>query len=168
MDRPQKIYFEKIFFEKKKSQKKRRFWGGIYQLKNTSDCIKTDPPCPGRNKKKKSPKKNRTQIWCLFLCFCYKNTRFGVIFLGHGCFAAMAAKQPWPLRGRGRLPSVEFSLNKFTGKTVPENYTLFFGENTFFVILLIKKLWDLSRTTDLVEIIRMLFLSKIDWRTLKL
>ena len=31
-------------------------------------------------------------------------------------------------------------LKKFSGKSVPENYTLFFGKNTFLVILLIKTL----------------------------
>ena len=79
-----------------------------------------------------------------------------------------------PLRGAlGRAPPPVCRaeiLKKFRGKSVPENYTLFFGEkNKFLVILPIKTLWDLSKTTDLVEIIRMqFFLSQIDWRTLEL
>ena len=51
MDRPKKQYFEKIFF-RKKCWKHETFFLTIYQLKNTSDCIKIDPPGPGRNLKK--------------------------------------------------------------------------------------------------------------------
>ena len=62
-----------------------------------------------------------------------------------------------PLRGAlGRAPPPVCRaeiLKKFRGKSVPENYTLFFEKHVF----LLKTLWDLSRTTDLVEIIRMQF-----------
>ena len=45
----------------------------------------------------------------------------------------------------------------------------FLGKKIFCVILLIKTLWFVSRTTDLVERIReQFFLSKIDWRSLEL
>ena len=45
----------------------------------------------------------------------------------------------------------------------------FLRKSTFWVIFPLKTFWNLSRTTDLVEIIRMqFFLSKIDWRTLEL
>ena len=71
-----------------------------------------------------------------------------------------------PLRGaQGRAPPPGCRaeiLKKFTGKSVPENYTLFFGKT-------LKTLWNLSRTTDLVERIRMQFFSsKIDWKSLEL
>ena len=42
-------------------------------------------------------------------------------------------------------------LKKFIGKNVPENCTLFFGKKRFFPS---KTVWNLSRTTDLVETIR--------------
>ena len=66
-----------------------------------------------------------------------------------------------PLRGAlGRAPPpfcrAEI-LKKFSGKSAPENYTLFLTKITFLVILPIKSLWDLSKTTDLVERIRMQF-----------
>ena len=41
---------KKEIFEK---NEKNTFQEAIYQLKNTSDCIKIDPPGPGRNLKKK-------------------------------------------------------------------------------------------------------------------
>ena len=66
-----------------------------------------------------------------------------------------------PLRGAlGRAPPPVCRaeiLKKFTGKSVPENYTLLSGKHKFFVILRIRTLWDLSKTTDLVETIRMQF-----------
>ena len=42
----------------------------------------------------------------------------------------MAAPRPWPLRGRGRLPSVEFSL-KLLEEKVSRKMTLYFLEKTF-------------------------------------
>ena len=70
-------------------------------------------------------------------------SRKKIIFIGwrlcgHGCFAAMAASRPWPLRGRGRLlVSVVFSKT-FGGKIAPENDTLysrifFYYEKTLFL-----------------------------------
>ena len=50
MDRPKKTYLEKSFSEK--MLKNETFFLTIYQLKNTSDCIKIDPRGPGRNLKK--------------------------------------------------------------------------------------------------------------------
>ena len=110
MDRPKKNILKKYFSEKK-VEKKETFFFTIYQLKNTSDCIKIDPPGPGRNLKKSQKK----------------------------------------------------------SKKVTQNFVYFLTKITFLVILPIKSLWDLSKTTDLVERIRMqFFLSKIDRRTLEL
>ena len=38
---------------------KKCFLEAIYQLKNTSDCIKIDPPGPGRNLKKSQKKSKK-------------------------------------------------------------------------------------------------------------
>ena len=65
---------------------------------------------------------------------------------------------------------VERKYWKSSEEKVSRKTTLYFlGKMTFLVILLIKSLWDLSKTTDLVERIRMqFFLSKIDRRMLEL
>ena len=65
MDRPEKK-LEKI--KKNKKNKKTVFLEAVYRLKNTSDCIKIDPPGPGRNLKKKS-KKKCPKFWTIFSTF---------------------------------------------------------------------------------------------------
>ena len=112
-----------------------------------------------------------------FPCFCCKNTCFSYIFEG------MPASRACPLRGRARfagapppgarpfgarwagppLPGVERKYWKSSQEKVSRKTTLYFLEKTF------KTLWNLSRTTDLVERIRMQFFSsKIDWKSLEL
>ena len=64
MDRPPKIYFEKIIFGKK--SKKLDIFLTIYQLKNTSDCIKIDSPGPGQNLEKVAKsEKNDPTFWII-------------------------------------------------------------------------------------------------------
>ena len=113
----------------------------IYQLKNTSDCIKIDPPGPGRNLEKSQKKtKKGSKILDPFLRFFW--------FLRFFCHTDfLQAKNSFfsagaPLRGAlGRAPPpfsrVEI-LKKFTGKSVPENCTLFFGKNSFWSFYLSK------------------------------
>ena len=59
-----------------KMLKKKTFFLAIYQLKNTSDCIKIDPPGPGRNLKKiKKVEKMAKDFW-YFLFFAVKTYVF--------------------------------------------------------------------------------------------
>ena len=85
------------------------------------------------------------------------------------CWGEPMASRARPLRGAlGRAPPpvcrVEI-LKKFTGKSVPENYTLFFGKNTFFLSK--RSETYLERQISSRQSGR-IFLSKIDWRTLEL
>ena len=86
----------------------------------------------------------------------------GKIPFGENPFGARRAGPP--------LPCVERKYWKSSEEKVSLKTILYFLRKiTFLVILPIKSLWDLSKTTDLVERIRMqFFLSKIDRRTLEL
>ena len=129
---------------------KNSFFRTVNQLKKTSDCIKIDPPGPGQNleKSQKSWKKS-SQILVLkkvekigqnfgpFLrFFCCLGFFFAIrFFISKKQVFSAGASPGAPLRGAlGRAPPpfsrVEI-LKKFTGKSVPENYTLFLGENIF-------------------------------------
>ena len=135
MDRPPKIYIEKIFFGK---NRKKNIFLAIYQLKNTSDCIKIDPPGPGRSleksqKKSKKWSKILDDFFGFFWVWVFLPNRF---FISKKQVFSAGASPGAPLRGAlGRAPPpfgrVEI-LKKFTGKSVPENYTLFFGKNYVF------------------------------------
>ena len=60
---PKNIFWKNIIRKKKGVEKKKDIFLAIYQLKNTSDCIKIDPPGPGRNLKKSQ--KKRPKILCI-------------------------------------------------------------------------------------------------------
>ena len=62
------FWFPGHFEKKSKSRisvEKKFFFRTVNRLKNTSDCIKIDPPGPGRNLKKSQKKveKNRPKFW---------------------------------------------------------------------------------------------------------
>ena len=68
---------QQVFWKIKFWSKKSFFFGTVNRLKNTSDCIKIDPPGPGRNLKKKSKKnENMTPNFDHFLVFTVKNICF--------------------------------------------------------------------------------------------
>ena len=99
MDRPPKNILKNNFRQK---IKKETFFGAIYQLKNTSDCIKIDPRGPGRNLKKSQKKSKKLPNILGISCFWCKNMCFWVIF-GY-------AQKGAPFRGalgRAPLPFVE-------------------------------------------------------------
>ena len=127
----------------------------IYRLKNTSDCIKIDPPGPGWNLKKsrKKVKKNELKM-LLFFYFCRKNICFWVFF-----WVCPFGARPFGARWAGPpLLLVKRKYWKSSEEKVPLKMVFyFFTKIKFLVILPIKTLWDLSKTTDLVEIIRMQF-----------
>ena len=136
--------------KKKFSVEKKLFFLTVNQLKNTSDCIKIDPPGPGQNLKKsqksqnfgskfwtQKSRKNRSKFWTIFKIFLlfwdFLAIRF---FISKKHVFSAGASPGAPLRGAlGRAPPpfgrVEI-LKKFTGKSVPENCTLFLGKNIFF------------------------------------
>ena len=108
---------------RKKMSKKRNSFFAIYQFKNTSDCIKIDPPGPGRNLKKNqklSKKYPKIEVFFFAIKKCFFCEKF----------------RARPLRGApGRAPPPVCRaeiLKKFRGKNVPENYTLFFHKNHVF------------------------------------
>ena len=132
-------YFSTFFPKSRKFDEKQVFCWTVNRLKKTSDCIKIDPPGPGRNfgKNQKSHKK-----WFKFLrtfrVFSIK-TRVFWGYTPSGCTLRCTLRvhlQGAPLRGAlGRAP-LPFSrveiLKKFTVKSVPGNCTLFFGKNYVF------------------------------------
>ena len=136
--------------KKKFSVETKVFFRTVNRLKNTSDCIKIDPPGPGQNLEK-SQKTSKKESKILDSKKSKKYVKildhfkdFFVVF-GFFCHQIFYKQKTgffgWcipgaPLRGAlGRAPPpfarVEI-LKKFTGKSVPENCTLFFGKNIFF------------------------------------
>ena len=69
MDRPPKNIFRKKYVSEK-SRKNNVFFLAVYQLKNTSDCIKIAPPGPGRNLKKS--RKITQNVGSFFYVFAVK------------------------------------------------------------------------------------------------
>ena len=144
--------------------KNETFFLTIYQLKNTSDCIKIDPRGPGRNLKKsqkivKKWPKILKDFWRKNNCFLHKKMffwrkiitifgpkfwRFFWTFLRQSLRASLRQSfgrvfglfEGAPLRGAlGRAPPPfcrAETLKNFKGKSVPENYTLFFDKNHVF------------------------------------
>ena len=128
------------------------FFRTVNQLKNTSDCIKIDPPGPGQNLKKsqksrnfgskfwtQKSRKNRSIFWTILKIFLWFWDFFAIrFFISKKDVFSAGASPGAPLRGAlGRAPPpfgrVEI-LKKFTGKSVPENCTLFFWKKIFLTI----------------------------------
>ncbi len=66
---------KKMLWKIKFWSKKKFFFGTVNQLKKTSDCIKIDPPGPGRNFEKKSKKSKKNDFFLYFFCVFIVKTR---------------------------------------------------------------------------------------------
>ena len=76
-------------------EKTKFFLEAVNQLKNTSDCIKIDPPGPERNlEQRQKSQKNNLKFWTFFHSFTVKTPVFW------GCTPSGRALKGKPLKGK--------------------------------------------------------------------